>query len=104
MLNGADRHQRPLGTIVSVLFFVYHAAVAYLCTYLPSDPLYVAVSVTGYAWYGCVLSLLGTAGFVKVCQTISYLSAIIRALQLSPFNIYHKLCCSLTRRRHHLKD
>lgn len=57
---------RSFSFVVSSLVLIYHAAAAYLCTYLPSDPLYVSISVTGYAWYGCVLSVLGIAGSIKV--------------------------------------
>lgn len=52
--------------VVSSLILVYHAATAYLCTFLTSDPLYVSFSVTAYAWYGCVLALLGIYGSFKV--------------------------------------
>lgn len=67
-----DFSNRSLSLIVSTLIFTYHAATAYLCTYLPSDPLYVSVSVSGYAWYGCVLSLLGVVGSIKVCHSFIY--------------------------------
>lgn len=46
---------------------IYHGTTAYLCTYLPSDPLYMSFSITAYAWYGCALAVLGIYGSFKVC-------------------------------------
>ncbi|GAB7354512.1 hypothetical protein MBLNU459_g4980t2 [Dothideomycetes sp. NU459] len=34
------------------------------------DPLYVSLGVTGYAWYGCVLSGIGIAGSIKRSPTL----------------------------------
>ncbi|GAB7354513.1 hypothetical protein MBLNU459_g4980t1 [Dothideomycetes sp. NU459] len=66
-----NRHSsRTLSLIVSTVIFTYHAATAYLCTFLPSDPLYVSLGVTGYAWYGCVLSGIGIAGSIKRSPTL----------------------------------
>lgn len=57
---------RTLSLVVSWLILFYHAASAYLCTFLPSDPLYMSFSVTSYAWYGCALAVLGIYGSYKV--------------------------------------
>ena len=51
---------------VSSVILIYHAATAYLCTFLTSDPLYMSFSVTAYAWYGCALAMLGIYGSYKV--------------------------------------
>ncbi|KAL1305785.1 hypothetical protein AAFC00_003950 [Neodothiora populina] len=61
---------RSLSLMVASGIFIYHALTAYLCTYLPSDPLYVAVSISGYAWYGCVLSFLGVMGSINRSSTL----------------------------------
>lgn len=86
-----DFGNRSLSLIVSTLIFTYHAATAYLCTYLPSDPLYVSVSVSGYAWYGCVLSLLGVVGSIKVCHFFIYCLLYSRLSVSTPLTR-----CSLT--------
>jgi hypothetical protein len=54
---------------VSALILVTHAMTAYLCTFLPSDPLYLSCSVTAYAWYGCALAVLGMYGSFKRSPT-----------------------------------
>ncbi|KAH0256434.1 hypothetical protein KCU71_g21908, partial [Aureobasidium melanogenum] len=67
---GATRDTaRTLSMVVSSLILIYHAATAYLCTFLTSDPLYVSFSVTAYAWYGCVLAMLGIYGSFKKSPT-----------------------------------
>ncbi|KAG9824868.1 hypothetical protein KCU98_g17204, partial [Aureobasidium melanogenum] len=67
---GATRDTaRTLSMVVSSLILMYHAATAYLCTFLTSDPLYVSFSVTAYAWYGCVLAMLGIYGSFKKSPT-----------------------------------
>jgi hypothetical protein len=57
---------RTLSMLISTTILIYHAATAYLCTFLTSDPLYMSFSVTAYAWYGCALSMLGIYGSYKV--------------------------------------
>ncbi|KEQ67354.1 uncharacterized protein M437DRAFT_80004 [Aureobasidium melanogenum CBS 110374] len=67
---GATRDTaRTLSMVVSSLILMYHATTAYLCTFLTSDPLYVSFSVTAYAWYGCVLAMLGIYGSFKKSPT-----------------------------------
>ncbi|KAI5209601.1 hypothetical protein E4T39_00768 [Aureobasidium subglaciale] len=60
---------RTLSMVISSLILTYHAATAYLCTFLTSDPLYMSFSVTAYAWYGCVLAALGVYGSYKKSPT-----------------------------------
>lgn len=60
---------RTLSMVVSSLILTYHAATAYLCTFLTSDPLYMSFSVTAYAWYGCALAVLGIYGSYKKSPT-----------------------------------
>lgn len=97
---------RTLSLIVSILIFTYHAATAYLCTYLPSDPLYVTLGVTGYAWYGCTLSVIGILGSIKVYISISVriaekqadipeaITNIPHNLLKPPFDRHGPLACS----------
>ncbi|KAK6007287.1 hypothetical protein QM012_006295 [Aureobasidium pullulans] len=67
---GATRDTaRTLSMVISSLILMYHATTAYLCTFLSSDPLYVSFSVTAYAWYGCVLAMLGIYGSFKKSPT-----------------------------------
>jgi len=60
---------RTLSMLISAIFLIYHAATAYLCTFLTSDPLYMSFSVTAYAWYGCALAMLGVYGSYKKSPT-----------------------------------
>ncbi|KEQ77529.1 hypothetical protein M436DRAFT_37083 [Aureobasidium namibiae CBS 147.97] len=60
---------RTLSMAVSSVILIYHAATAYLCTFLTSDPLYMSFSVTAYAWYGCALAILGIYGSYKKSPT-----------------------------------
>lgn len=75
--------------VVSSLILLYHAATAYLCTFLTSDPLYVSFSVTAYAWYGCVLAMLGIYGSYKVStQILMQLNQIAsNSVQKSPTHL-----------------
>ncbi|KAI4803557.1 hypothetical protein E4T44_11153 [Aureobasidium sp. EXF-8845] len=60
---------RTLSMLISATMLTYHAATAYLCTFLTSDPLYMSFSVTAYAWYGCALAMLGIYGSYKKSPT-----------------------------------
>ncbi|KAF2768042.1 hypothetical protein EJ03DRAFT_328601 [Teratosphaeria nubilosa] len=53
---------KALAALVATVALVYNFLFAILCQYLPDDPLYVGVSITGYAWASCVLSTLGLIG------------------------------------------
>ncbi|KAH9845041.1 hypothetical protein Tdes44962_MAKER06900 [Teratosphaeria destructans] len=53
---------KALAALVAIVALVYNFLFAILCQYLPDDPLFVGVSITGYAWASCVLSTLGLIG------------------------------------------
>lgn len=69
---------------VSVVTLVFYGATAYLCTFLPSDPLHICTSITAYVWNACALSLLGVVGICIVCRSSSRLFPCYLVLQCSP--------------------
>lgn len=76
---------RRLSLFASTLFLIFHFSAAYLCTYLPDDPLYLSVGITGYVWYGCAMSVLGLVGAAKVCFLQTQPQTPAHALQQSHF-------------------
>jgi len=68
MVCGAhsDRSDRALPALVAGIALIYNFLFAAIAEYLPDDPLYVGLSVQGYAFAGCILSLLGVIGVATV--------------------------------------
>jgi hypothetical protein len=57
---------KPLAALVAILALLYNGLFAVICQYLPDDPLYLGVSITGYAYLACGLSILGLVGILTV--------------------------------------
>lgn len=61
-MDNESRSSRTLPALVAVIALIYSFLFAVIAEYLPDDPLYIGVSVQGYAFAGCALSLLGVIG------------------------------------------
>ncbi|KAF2086497.1 hypothetical protein K490DRAFT_66689 [Saccharata proteae CBS 121410] len=61
----AETSRRQLTLTLSILALAYHTSTALLLQFLPSEPLHLARSLTLYAVFGALLSLLGLTGTLK---------------------------------------
>lgn len=61
-MDSESQSDRALPALVAGIALIYNFLFAAIAEYLPDDPLYIGLSVQGYAFAGCILSLLGVIG------------------------------------------